>query len=308
MNKRVHEFETYNVIDDRIEVINSKRFELWMLCSTAVSFLAKTEDDANLVKEGGVPDFMGYAQYAFGNITNLAATEDKDTQPLVLRPAVDKVKKAIYAGEDAMSRFPAKRKIGDFDKEFWWFYSEAVAALVDSFKIVTDEHKTKKKAGKLVYEHKTRIIIENGDDKWALSVTIKDGVERIKSFHNGHENIRTGKNSKPYVNEQAERVDFVLQKIAQSVAVDQAFNYFAILASNDVETVKKAHQIAKVLNGNYKFYLLTAQYFKEAINSIVKATTLSKDEAIAHFLDTKLRLEGDEKKIMTAMFNRWLSE
>lgn len=302
------EFKTYNVIDDRIEIINTKRFELWMLCSTAVSFLVKTEDDAKLVKEGGVPDFMGYAQYAFGNITTLAETEDKNAQPLILRPAVSKVKKAIYAGEDAVTRFPAKRKIGDFDKEFWWFYSEAITALVDSFKIATNEHKTKKKAGKLVHEHKTRIIIEHGDDKWTLSVTIKDGVERIKSFRNGYENIRTGKNSKPYVNEQAERVDFVLQKIAQSIAVDKAFNYFATLASKDVETVKKAHEIAKVLGGNYNFYLLTAQHFKEAVTSIIRETTLSKDEAISHFLDTKLRLEKTEKKIMTGMFNKWLSE
>ena len=116
------EFQTYRVVGENIEVINPKRFGLWLLCSTAVSFLVKTEDDAELVKNGGVPDFMGYAEYAFGNISTLVNTEDSNTKNPVLRPTGTQVRKAIYAAEDAMGCHPAKRKIGDFDKEFWWFY------------------------------------------------------------------------------------------------------------------------------------------------------------------------------------------
>lgn len=300
------EFDTYQLAGDKVEVLNVKRFELWMLCSTAVSFLVKTEDDAELVKNGGVPDFIGYAEYAFGNITTLADTEDKDIANPVLRPAVAKVKKAIYAAEDALASVPAKRNVGDFDKEFWWFYAEAIAKLVDSFKITTNEHKSKKKDGEVVYEHKTRIIIKQGDDTWALSVSIKNGVERVKSFRNGEENRRTGKNSEPYVNAEAERVDFVLQKIAQSIAVDKAFDYLARLASKEAEVAKKARKIARLLGGDDHYYMLTAKHFKEAIEGIVQETTLTKDEAISHFLDTKLRLGAAEKLAMTDMVDHWM--
>lgn len=302
------EFQTYRVVGENIEVINPKRFGLWLLCSTAVSFLVKTEDDAELVKNGGVPDFMGYAEYAFGNISTLVNTEDSNAKKPVLRPIGTQVRKAIYAAEDAMGRHPAKRKIGDFDKEFWWFYAEAISALVDSFKIATNEHKLKKKDGKVVYEHKTRIIIKHGDDTWAVSVSIKDGVERIKSFHNGHENIRTGKNSKPYINVEAERVDFVLQKIAQSIAVDKAFDYLSRLAAGDDIVVKRAHKIARLLGGDYQYYLLTAKHVKGSIEEIVRETTLTQKEAISYFIDTKLRVGASEKIALTEVFKHWLSE
>lgn len=306
MNKP--EFQTYTVIDEQIEVDNKKRFGLWLLCSTAVSFLVKTEDDAETVKQGGVPELIGYAEYAFGNITTLANTEAVDAKQPILRPIVQEVKSAIYAGEDAMRREPAKRKIGDFDKEFWWFYAEAIASFVDSFKITTNEHKTKKKDGEETHSHKTRIVIKHGDDTWAISVSIKNGVEHIKSFHNGHENRRTGVNSEPYVNEEAERVDFVLQKIAQSIAIDKAFDYLTIAAGKDAVAVKRAMYIANVLEGDYRYYILTAKHFKAACEAIVYETVLTLDEAISHFIDTKLRVDAVEKKVITHLFKEWFEE
>lgn len=291
-------FDTFiNKANGEIDIINIKNFELWVLCSTAVGWVNKFRE---VTKNGFNPSYKGsltpYLHHAAEHIANIANSEGGDVETPVLRPMADRLIAAMNEAHDTMSAYPSILRLGDFQKEFWWFYSLWVKGFIDSAEIPTDLHKPIKR-DKDRLKHRNKVVFKHGDNRWAYGVTLEDGGRiEVKTFFNNTPMIENHAfAAKPVVNEQEDIVSYVLKNIALNMAVMKAADYATSLIINDKEAVDLSKKIASVLGGHHNSYLLVAKNFKSSVDSIVSSTVHSKDEAAMLVLNRALR--GTESEI-----------
>ena len=285
------DFETFDFDDNENIILKSgTNFELYLIAAAAITFLIKTEEDADKVKGGDMPAFISYSRWAADKINDLATSRDINNTTPEMKPVIKNVFAALDHARQVMAANPSRSKVGDFEDEFWWFYSEAVESLVDSVKIMKDEHK-KMKGTDDDYEHHTRIKFTHGDNSWTYCVRIKDGKPTdIRGFMNGsatkfHDLEKTHEACQEAVN-----VDFLLKNVARSIALERGYVFLSTLAAKDTTAVSKARTIAIVLGGDYKNYLLPAKHFAASFKNVLNDTSMTEDKAARLILDKQLRL------------------
>lgn len=283
-------FEAFEIDEnEHIKILNIPNFEVYLLASTALSFLIKGEEDASQVKDGEIPNFVSYTRWAVDKIGELATSKDINKTTPEMKNIALRAYDSIEYARLKLNEDPSRLKIGDFEKEFWWFYAEALTSMMDTVKILKDEHK-KIKGTDDDFDHNTRIKFEHGDNSWTYNVRIKDskGID-IKGFMNGRAIDFDTLNGDNQVSQDLTTVVFALKNIARSIAMNKGFEYLCNIASKEVAVVSKARTIAIVLGGDYKNYLLTAKHFNNSLESYMKETTLSKEKAAKHILNKQLR-------------------
>lgn len=288
-------FESFIINDNQhIEILNTSNFELYLLATTALTFLIKTEEDESAVKDGSMPEFISYTRWAVNKINDLAGSQDINITTPQMQPIVQKVFASLESAQKKLEADPSRLKIGDFNKEFWWFYAEAITEILDGVKILKSEHK-KIKGGTDEYDHNVRIQFKHGDNTWTYNVRIKDnrGVD-IKGFMNGAAIDFKKAVADKDICEEVVTVNFALKNIAVSIAMDKSFGFLCDIANKETTSVSRARTIAIVLGGNYRNYLLSAKHFCESLANVLDETTMNEDEAARHILNKQLRATESE--------------
>lgn len=301
------DFNTFTMDDDEcVTVENVANFELFLLATTAVSFSAKTVDDAAAAKKGEAPQFTSYTRWALTKINELATSQNIDETAPEMKAIAYKLFAAIDTAKGKLNQDPSRLKIGDFDKEFWWFYSEAVCAMVDNVKILKDKHAKLKGGGEDDYDHNTRIQFKHGENTWTYNVRIKDsksGVS-IAGFMNGKPfNFNEAQEGAVTVNQEIITVDHVLRNVAGSMAMESGFKYLCALASKDPVAVSKARTIAIILGGRYQNYLLLTKHFASSLKSVLAETTMNEDKACRHIVDRQFRASESQLTQIVSVLN-----
>lgn len=293
MNK--FEFKTFAIDDEEhIEIYNSANFELFLLATTALTFLMKNSDDEAKMKEGEMPEFISYTRWAVDKIRELANSQDIDKTTPEIKQITFKVFECIDHAKRKMNEDPSRLKIGDFEKEFWWFYSEAITNLLDSVKILKSEHK-KIKGTDDQYDHNTRIQFKHGQNSWTYNVRIKgDRNLDIKGFMNGVSIDFKDCSDNDDINQEIVTVEYSLRHIARAIAMEKGFNFLCDIANKEPATVSKARTIAIVLGGNYRNYLLIAKHFNESLKNLLAETNMTETMAASHILNKQLRATDNQ--------------
>lgn len=288
-------FDTFNINnEEHIEVLNVPNFELYLLATTALSFLIKTEEDESTAKDGDVPQFISYTRWAIDKINELATSKDISITTPEMQPITQKAFACIAHAKLKLTEQPSRLKVGDFEKEFWWFYTEAITELLDSVKILKDEHK-KIKGSSDEYNHNTRIQFKHGENTWTYNVRIKDnkGLD-IKGFMNGTPIVFKGGDDSDDINQEIITVDFALKNVARCLAMQRGFDFLCNIANKEPTAVSRARTIAIVLGGDYKSYLLSAKHFSESLRNVLNDTTMTEEEAARHILNKQLRASENQ--------------
>ena len=227
-------FDTFNINDEEhIEVLNVPNFELYLLATTALTFLIKTEEDESTAKDGEVPQFISYTRWAIDKINELATSKDIAITTPEMQPITQKAFACIAHAKLKLAEQPSRLKVGDFEKEFWWFYTEAITELLDSVKILKDEHK-KIKGSTAEYDHNTRIQFKHGENTWTYNVRIKDnkGLD-IKGFMNGAPIAFKNVADNDDISQEIVTVDYALKNVARCLAMESGFDFLCNIANKE---------------------------------------------------------------------------
>lgn len=286
------DFKTFDIDeDDNLELHNVANFEIFLLATTAVGFLIRAEEDSKDKKDGEIPQFVNYTRWAKEKIEELAASEDIEKTAPEIKAVIEKNLKALDYAKEKLSTEVSKLKIGGFEEEFWWFYTEAMSSLVDQFKILkhTDE-KSKECDGE--YTHYTRVQFKHGTNTWAYNVRVKEQSIEIKSFMNGKSTEFDDNDDS--VCQELVTVDLALKGIARSIAAEKGFLFMTEKALKDKQAVSKAKTIAIILGGNYEHYALSAKNFATSLNGLLSTTTMKKEYAAKHILNKQFRVSASQ--------------
>ena len=288
------DFETFEIDDnENLNVHNAANFEIFLLATTALSFLIKDEENAKDRKDGEIPQFISYSRWAVEKISDISASKDINNTDPEIQQIVKKNLDALCFAKQQLANNPTRLKIGGFEEEFWWFYTEAMWSMVDSAKILKDTH-TKSKGCMGEYDHYTRIQFKHGTNTWTYNIRIKESRNiEVKGFINGKSaNLQEG--DKLACDEMI-TVDLTLKNIARSIALEKSFLFLSELAQKDKAAVSKARTIAIVMGGDYKNYLLAAKNFINSFEDILNTTTMKKEHAAHHILGKQFR--GSESQL-----------
>lgn len=277
--------------NDCVTLDNVANFELFLLATTAMSFYEKTEEDAKKAKKGEAPQFTSYTRWALDKINELATSQNIDETAPEMKAIAYKLFAAIDIAKSKLNEDPSRLKIGDFDKEFWWFYSEAICAMVDNVKILKDKHTKLKGGNDNDYDHNTRIQFKHGENTWTYNVRIKDDRSglTIAGFMNGSPINFQKAHDNDAISQEIITVDHVLRNAAGSIAMDKGFKYLCNIAQKDPAAVSKARTIAIILGGRYQNYLLSTKHFAMSLKSVLNDTTMSEDQACRHIVSQQFR-------------------
>lgn len=288
-------FESFIINDEQhIEILNTSNFELYLLATTALTFLIKTEEDESAVKDGSMPEFISYTRWAVNKVGELATSKDINVTTPEMQPIAQKVFASIETAKRRLAENPSRLRVGDFNREFWWFYAEAITEILDGVKILKSEHK-KVKGSTDEYDHNVRIQFNHGENSWTYNIRIKDnrGIE-TKGFMNGAAISFQEAVEDKGICEEIVTVNFALKNIAVSIAMEKAFSFLCDIANKEPTSVSRARTIAIVLGGNYRNYLLSAKHFCESLGNVLRDTNMSEDEAARHILNKQLRATESE--------------
>lgn len=289
---RQFDFQTFDIDEDKsLTLHNPANFEIFLLATAAIDFLIKAEEDKKDIKDGEIPQFVNYMRWAKNKVEELATSKAVEKTTPEIQSIIDKNLKALDFAKERLNTEPSRLKIGGFEEEFWWFYTEAMWALADKAKILKHTNERNKESD-IGYDHYTRVQFKHGANTWTYNIKIKDDTVEIKSFMNGkatdfHDDDKN-------VSQELVIVDLALKSIARSIAAEKGFEFMTELALKDRQAVSKARTIAIILGGNYEHYTLAAKNFATSLQGLLGSTTMKKEFAARHILNRQFRVSASQ--------------